>query len=467
MNPIREDLKAFVDGELSETRMEEVRQAVESDPAIKQEVEELKLLGFEIKRMASEPAVVGKEAVLDKIRRPKAPWWDASRLSGRLAYSCGLFLVLAGVGAVLFPVFAQSKSDAAGEAATFRNADVAAGASKMPSTEGFGGVGGGGADARANPSLDEAKPEENTRLNQAGGFPSDVPAAKPPAAGKERTLMDSGALSGEVTAEWESPANAPAATTTPDRERGGRLSRRSTPQTSARANTNTPVPNVAPTRRMVVKNADISLKVEDAKEALTEAEALAKSLGGYSEGGNLTSMEGQTPHSSCVLRVKSDMYETAMKALRGMGEVLSETSNANDVTAEHADTVGRLGVLRAEADSYVTMLRGARRIGEIMEIKDRLSNVRQEIASLETQRKALANESALSTIRATFTQKESVDKKKTPEKSGFDETWAKAQNGLSNVGEFLGNLMIYIFVFSPVWLPPVLLFWWLSKKARA
>jgi hypothetical protein len=137
------------------------------------------------------------------------------------------------------------------------------------------------------------------------------------------------------------------------------------------------------------------------------------------------------------------------------------------VTANFADTQGRLTVLRAEADSYVTMLRGAKKIGELMEIKDRLSQVRQEIASLQTQAKALQIESALSTIQVNFQQKETIEKEKEKEKSGFDETWAKAVNGLSAVGSFLGNLAIYLFVFSPVWLPPVILFWWLGKKAKA
>jgi hypothetical protein len=282
----------------------------------------------------------------------------------------------------------------------------------------------------------------------------------------------SGSLEGEVFAESETPAFTPPIGTGSNPAQAERKTVPA-PRTSKSSNPtlneskpSDPPASVPPSNRMVIKNADISLKVDDAKTALTEAEALAKSLGGYVEGGNLTSMEEQTPQASCILRVRSNLYETAMKALRGMGEVLSETSNANDVTAEHADTVGRLTVLRAEADSYVTMLRGARKIGEIMEIKDRLSQVRQQIASLESQRKALQGESALSTIRATFNQKESVEKKKDEDKSGFDETWAKAQNGLSAVGEFLGNLAIYLFVFSPVWLPPVVLFWWLTKKAK-
>lgn len=462
MNSIREDLKAFVDGELSEARMEEVRAAIDSDPALQQEVEELRLLGFEIKKLASEPAVVGKERVLDKVRRPKAHWWDASRLSGRLAYAGALFICLAGVSAILFPVFAQPKF-----AAKRSMAEVA---SKMPMNDSLD------ADAAARSESELSGESMNGRPSFRGGGAGNEKSlmAQPPGSEEFRSPADSGMLEGQVYTAEETPAEAADApgrktelgSTAQKDAAKSRVSARSRPSTAKTPAPET-LPAAPPTNRMVVKNSDITLKVDDAKRALEDATDLAKKLGGYAEGGNLTAMEGQTPQASCVLRVKSDLYETAMKALRGMGEVLSESSNAQDVTAQHADTVGRLSVLRAEADSYVTMLRGAKRIGEIMEIKDRLSQVRQEIASLEAQRKALSNESALSTIRATFRQKESIEDNKDDKKSGFDETWAKAQNGLSNVGEFLGNLAIYGFVFAPVWLPPVLLFWWLTKRAKA
>src|SRR5688572_24188100 len=112
MNSIREDLKAFVDGELSPERMAEVQAAIDSDPALKQEADYMRMLGIEIKKLAAEPAVAGKEAAVSKFRKPLAPWWDTSRLTGRLAYAGVLFFCLAGVSAILFPVFAQSKESA-------------------------------------------------------------------------------------------------------------------------------------------------------------------------------------------------------------------------------------------------------------------------------------------------------------------------------------------------------------------
>lgn len=455
MNTIREDLKAFVDGELSPERMEEVRAAVEADPALQQEVAFMKAVGDEIREMAAEPEVAGREALLSKFRKPLAPWWAPSRLSGRLAYTAGLFLVLAGVSAVLFPVFAQSKESAK------RTSEL----SRLKQQQAMSEMSAGA--ASASPPADEVPAEagEERMRFQAPGSPEGLGGGGADLAlDADAELEKSKEEAGGFAAESKSPmpeslsgATAPAA----------RKSTRPDTRVSNRDDKPVPATSAPESNRMVVKNASVDLKVESVEQAMTDAENLAKSLGGYAEGSNLTRTEGTIPRGHITLRVPSRSYESAMQSLRKFGEVLGQNSNAVDVTAAHADVQARLKVLRAEEESYVSMLRAARRVGEIMEIKDRLSQIRQQIESYDAQRKALMNEAALSTIHASFTEKAKVDEKKDEKDGGFDETWAKAQNGLANVGEFLGNLAIYIFVFSPVWLPPVILFWWLSRRAKA
>jgi hypothetical protein len=397
MSSIREDLKAFVDGELPEARMREIEAAIASDPALRQEVEYMRVLGLEIKRAAAEPDVLGKEKALERVRRPKLPWWNPMSATGRLAYAGALFVVLAGATAVFFPMMNQAKFSSrfapASEAASSGAADMALSESVSPATPA------------------DSKSYSRSREEEIGGGAS-----------------------------------------APSRQ-------------EASSNQAEPPIVATPSNRKVIKNAEIRVKVASARQAHADAEKLAKDLGGYVEDGNVTASEEGTPTASAVLRVPSRLYETAMNALRGMGEVLGESSNAHDVTAQYADLEGRIRVLRSEEEAYLSMLRAARKLGEIMEIRDRINRIRQELASYEQQRKALANESALSTIRASFVEKVKLDDRK-EEGSGFEETWAKAVRGLSAVGTFLGNLAIYLFVFAPIWLPPVALFWWLGKKAK-
>ncbi|MES1227991.1 MAG: zf-HC2 domain-containing protein, partial [Armatimonadota bacterium] len=74
MNDIREDLKAYLDGELSPERAEEVRLALLQDEDLRQEYEFMKLLTKEIQSSAKEHGVTGEEVVTVKIA-PKPRGW--------------------------------------------------------------------------------------------------------------------------------------------------------------------------------------------------------------------------------------------------------------------------------------------------------------------------------------------------------------------------------------------------------
>src|SRR5262245_35054811 len=101
MKDIREDLKAYIDGELPEARAQEVEAAIASDPALQQEVHFMRMLGFEIKKAAAAAPVQGAAETISKIRKPGFSF-------GRVPIVPALVTVLfvAGVSAVVFPVFA-------------------------------------------------------------------------------------------------------------------------------------------------------------------------------------------------------------------------------------------------------------------------------------------------------------------------------------------------------------------------
>lgn len=92
---LRQDLKAFLDGELSPARTDEVRKALESDPLLAEEARLLKEIGTAVRQQAWQPAPVGLEATLaklsgSKVSRRNGLWWFA--LPASLA--TGLFVLV-------------------------------------------------------------------------------------------------------------------------------------------------------------------------------------------------------------------------------------------------------------------------------------------------------------------------------------------------------------------------------------
>ncbi|MBI5707869.1 MAG: DUF4349 domain-containing protein [Armatimonadetes bacterium] len=486
---LQEDLKAYVDGELPAERHAEIEAAVASDPGLRQEVEFMRALGFEIKRMAAEPAIAGREAALKAVRGNALPWWNPYSRVGRLAYSgalAGLLIV------VLFPVFAQPEQDVMMPASDSSMKSVMAGADAATASPQEESAGSNYARGRTPADMPNSPtPSRDMSLNERFAYRTpekrspafEAPATIPGPEGAGKAKADPYGLSGAAggfgggggagvagegnaeklgrdsgsTAKGEAAVTADKAPGAPPQaNRGGGLAASKAAPTGGAYS--------APLR-MVIQSADVNVRVKSVEKAVLDATSLAKSLGGFIENSTNAGDE-KNPEATLVIRVPSYQFDIALKRLTDYGERIGPPAiSSQDVTRQYADLSGRLKVLHAEEESYVTMLRGAKKIGEILEIKDRLSTVRQEIQSLEEQRIAVRDQSELSTVTVHFSEKPKIEAAAVPEDWSGD-AWVGAVNGLKSVGRFLGMIGIFFFVYIPIWAPPVALFWVLSKKGR-
>lgn len=402
MNDVREDLKAFLDGELSSERAAVVSEALAADPALREELEALRAIGEGIREVALAPPVEGYEETLAAVRR-RPPVW---RRVLPYAATLGIAIVLV---AVLGPLIRDARIES----------ETAATVAMVP------------------PS---AMPEAGGVLSD--GAKSENRAAAPLARDDFEGMR--GGSSPEATTFGQHYVPDPAA------------------KAAQRGST------VAPAERLVIQNGDITLRVDDALGAKSRAMAMAEALGGFVESSGQSTRSGGLPVATVTLRVPARLFETALDRLRnieeGAEEIAGQTSG-DDVTGQVADVEARLRVLRGEEEQYLTILQETRKIGDVLAVKERLSDVRQQIESLDSQQKVLRDQAALSTIVATFEQRESVGEPAGPTNWASD-TWSAAVNGLSLALTALGRAAIVLFVYSPIWIPVAILAAWLVRRAR-
>lgn len=387
---IRDDLKAFIDGELDATRHAEVAQAIASDTELQSEVEAMRILGLEIQRVGLNAQPVGLEQALSAIGPRKMRW--PLRLG--LAIPVILVTTLALNNMARRPV--GDSAEAMAEPAMMKG--------KALSDYSGGGFTSGAADA------DRAKEES--------------PAfATPPSDGVDK-FRDTEAKSLAQT------------------HRAG--------EANARA---------------VIRSATMELRVENVATAQDDAEKFVERLGGFVADSSAMGANSALPTATLTLRVPEQSFNATLDHLRKLGDFVSGSTSGDDVTAEIADTEARLKVMRAEEESYITMLRAARKVGELLEVKERLSQVRQQIESLAAQNKSLKDLARLSTITVTFVQRPGKGEPEAP-KNWAEDTWSSAVDSLRGVGRFLGQAIITVFIFAPVWLPIVLVSWWILHRKR-
>jgi hypothetical protein len=160
---------------------------------------------------------------------------------------------------------------------------------------------------------------------------------------------------------------------------------------------------VAPSNRLVIKDAEIDLLVEDTDAVVANVTQLAADTGGYIISSQ-TWFEGEFKYASLRLAVPSDRFESALNTLRIFGqEVLSETASGQDVTAEYVDLDSRLTNLEATADRVRAFLDSAASVEESLAVSEELSALEEEIEQIKGQMRYFEGRAAFSTVTVLVT----------------------------------------------------------------
>lgn len=159
----------------------------------------------------------------------------------------------------------------------------------------------------------------------------------------------------------------------------------------------------------IIKNGNLSLRVDDVDSALERGRQIAAARGGVVEASSVSD-EGERPRSAfMVLRVPADRFDATMADLRGVAvRVLNETTNAEDVTLQFVDLEADLRNAKAEEETYLRLLDRSGDLKDVLAVTQQLAAVRQRIERLEGRKRFLENQTDLSTISVSMTEETRV-----------------------------------------------------------
>jgi hypothetical protein len=221
------------------------------------------------------------------------------------------------------------------------------------------------------------------------------------------------------------------------------------------------VENPAPINLLIIKTADLSVRVADFQGSYNRAVSIAKSVGGFITDSSAET-DGDSPTSGTMtVRVPVDNFERVLERLAALGKIQNRSVNGEDVTAESVDLESRLRNKRAEERQYLDIMNRAKKVGDVVTVSNELYRVRGEIEEFQGRMKYLKNASAMSTINLTLSEKE---KPKPKAGSGLGKTFKDAVASLMNTAKTLTAALIWLLVYSPVW--AILLFGGLYVRKR-
>lgn len=204
------------------------------------------------------------------------------------------------------------------------------------------------------------------------------------------------------------------------------------------------------TNRKLIKNVNMSVETQEFNAVLSTVRNKVSTLGGYIEsmniGENGYSATDTTRYANVTARIPADQMDRFVENVETISNMISKSETVQDVTLQYVDIESHKKMLFAEQDSLLRLLEKAETIEDIITIESRLSEVRYQIESMESQLRTYDNQIDYSTVYLYITE---VERLTPPEEKeigdrisiGFWENVYKVQEGLK---EFVIRVIINI-----------------------
>ena len=214
--------------------------------------------------------------------------------------------------------------------------------------------------------------------------------------------------------------------------------------------------------RKLIKTANLSVETMEFDSLLSYIEHRTTELGGYVESMNVhngssydryyySNREGYYHNRSAdlVLRIPEGSLGAFLTNVEENSNIVSRSENVKDVTLEYVDLDSHKKVLETERDRLLVLMENASTIEDLIVLESRLSEVRYQIETMESQLRTYDNQIDYSTVRLDISEVVEYTRIQEEEQTvgeriaeGFGET-------LSDIAESSKEFFIWFVVNSP------------------
>ena len=160
----------------------------------------------------------------------------------------------------------------------------------------------------------------------------------------------------------------------------------------------------APVERKLIRNVSMNLETQEF-DALTKSISDAVTFfGGYMEQADVSgnslywSGERSSRYSNITARIPENKLDAFLTEVSGQGNVTYKNESVQDVTLQYTDITSRKKTLQMEQDRLWELLEKAESIDAVIALEARLSEVRYQLESIESQLRTLDNQIVYSTV---------------------------------------------------------------------
>lgn len=203
--------------------------------------------------------------------------------------------------------------------------------------------------------------------------------------------------------------------------------------------------------RKLIRNVGLDVETEEFDVLMQNIVQKTESFGGYVEDSSIYNGSyykgSRSRNASMTLRIPAERLYEFLSVVTEISNVISKNENVVDVTLQYVDMKSHKEALETEQGRLLELLEQAENVEDIITIESRLSDVRYQIESMESQLRTMDNQVSYSTVSLYINEV----KKLTPIQE--QTTWEKIRIGfgesLYQVGHGIKNFFIGLIINLP------------------
>lgn len=210
------------------------------------------------------------------------------------------------------------------------------------------------------------------------------------------------------------------------------------------------------TNRKLITTVNLSTETESLDKTMAQIENKTKELGGYIEnssiynGSNYSSYR-ESRSASYTIRIPADKLDLFIESVEEGTNITNKSVNVDDVTLQYVDIESKKKALKTEEQRLLEILEKAETVEDIIKVEERLSDVRYELESIESQLRTYDNKVDYSTVYMDISE---VEQYTPAEKKGVIQRIA--EGFVYNFKEVI-NALVEIFIWIVIHIPQIII----------
>lgn len=182
------------------------------------------------------------------------------------------------------------------------------------------------------------------------------------------------------------------------------------------------------TNRKIIRNVTLGLETQDFDKVVDSIETEITTLGGYAENISMSDLLSSTDrYCKIIARIPAAKLDSFVNKVSETGNIVSKNISAEDVTVNYVDMQSHVKVLKVEQERLIELIQKAVDLESIILLENRLTEIRYELESYESQLRTYDNLIEYSTV--TISIQEVI--RYTPQVNN-ESTWQKMKVGFKD-----------------------------------